>query len=431
MKKRRLKKKVKVIIAFLIIGIALVYGLFFIKNNKKSVNFIKRIFVNDKKENKEKPQAPKEVWPKVEKLSLVATGDGLLHNSVYIDAYDSDTDTFNFSHQLEMIKDIVGKYDLAYYNQETLFGGKQTDIFLTQDRYNVKGYSSYPYFNSPSEFGDAMVDIGFNLISLASNHSADCKTKTKDCVINSYKYWESKNVVFDGFNLDESRENKYNVNTINGITYGFLNYTTTLNGLDGFFRGQEYLVDTYSEEISDQEIIELRKKVDVLIVAMHWHKASPEYALVPSNYNKQLAMHLSELGVDIILGTYSHSLQPFDIINDGKTVVFYSLGNIISNQHDLVNPINRIRGIVSALVGMDIIKTTNEDKTSSIKVENIRADLTYTAKIGDIFKTNAFKVIPFDKMNETYLKDYKNIYNEFSNVLTSLNQNISITPLSD
>lgn len=429
MKKRRLKKKVKFTLALLIIGITLIYGFIFLKNNPKSINFIKEFLMKENNSIKnDKPKIPKEVWPKVEKISLVATGDALLHNSVYIDAYNKKTDTFNFAPQVEMIKDIVSKYDIAYYNQETIFGGKQPDIFPNENQWNVKGYHCYPHFNSPSEFGDAMVDIGFNMVSLASNHSADCKTKTKDCVTNAYKYWESKNVVFDGLNIEETRENKYNINTINGITYGFLNYTTTLNGLDGFVKGQEYLIDTYSEEISDQEIIELKKKVDVLIVAMHWHKNSPEYSTVPSNYNKQLAMHLSELGVDIILGTYSHCLQPFDIINEGKTVVFYSLGNFISNQGVLTYLNNK--GIVGVLAGMDIVKTTNKDKTFTIKVENLRGDLIYTYNNGNIFGSDAFKVIPFDKMNETYNKNYRAIYEEFKNILTSLNSNIDITPIN-
>ena len=83
----------------------------------------------------------------------------------------------------------------------------------------MPGYCSYPYFNSPSEFGDAMVDAGFNMISLASNHSADCTYASDTCITNSYNYWKSKNVIFDGFNEDESKENKYNIGEKNGIKY--------------------------------------------------------------------------------------------------------------------------------------------------------------------------------------------------------------------
>ena len=414
----------------LVLIIGLLFGIYIVGINYDSIKIFitdhiklseKKPIKNDNNDEKE----PEELWPKESKISLVATGDGLLHNAVYIDAYDAENKTFDFSNQLTEVKDIISSYDIAYYNQETLFGGKLENHFTASGAYQVKGYSSYPYFNSPSEFGDAMVDIGFNLISLASNHSADCLSLSKTCIDNSYNYWASKDVVFDGFNNSEDKENKYNINTINGITYGFLNYTNTLNGLDGALSGINYLVDTFDEETAKKEISELKEKVDVIIVAMHWHKASAEYSTVPTNANKELASFLSEQGVDIILGTYSHCLQPFDIIND-KTVVFYSLGNFISNQGDLVSSIG-YKGIVGALASLDIIKTEYEDGTKEIKIDNIGAELIYTYNKNH----KNYKVIPFSKMTEEYNPNYKDIYNEYSNVLTSLNNNIAIIPVNE
>ena len=56
-------------------------------------------------------------------------------------------------------------------------------------------YPSYPRFNSPYEFGDNMVDIGFNLVSTANNHTLD---KDEQGVINSLTYWKEKPVVTAG-----------------------------------------------------------------------------------------------------------------------------------------------------------------------------------------------------------------------------------------
>ena len=197
-KKRRIKKSIKICFIFIIL-IALTIVSYWIinKNGGKDFNFNK--FINENKIT----------YPIVNKISLVATGDALLHNPVYISAYDNSTESFNFAPQLELVKEEIKNYDIKYYNQETVFGGKLTDRFNC--KYNMPGYCSYPYFNSPSEFGDAMVDAGFNMISLASNHSADCTYASDTCITNSYNYWKSKNVVFDGFNEDESKENKYNI----------------------------------------------------------------------------------------------------------------------------------------------------------------------------------------------------------------------------
>lgn len=156
---------------------------------------------------------------------------------------------------------------------------------------------------------------------------------------------------------------------------------------------------------------------------MHWHKASAEYETVPTQANKEIANYLASLGVDIILGTYSHCLQPFDII--GNTVVFYSLGNFISNQGDLISSIG-YKGIVGVLASMDITKTTYEDGSVEVKVDNLGADLTYTYNKNH----RDYKVIPFSKMSEEYNKDYKNIYEDYKNILTSLNQNINVKPVN-
>ena len=84
------------------------------------------LFLNTKNESpkiEEKKEIKKEPEVKTSKLSLVMVGDALLHSSVYNDAYKNGV--YDFSSQLEFIKPIIQKYDLAFYNQETILGGKE------------------------------------------------------------------------------------------------------------------------------------------------------------------------------------------------------------------------------------------------------------------------------------------------------------------
>ena len=414
MAKRKLKSKVKFIFAFMIIiAIAIIAFFKLNKNLEFDVSNITKII------------GKKETWPKVSTVSLVATGDGLLHNPIYKAAYNKETDTYDFREMLSEVKDIISKYDIAYYNQETLFGGRQIERFGTEEN----GFSSYPYFNTPSEFGDAMVDIGFNTVSLVSNHSLDCTYNTEDCVQKTYKYWENKKIVFDGLNDPNVDGNKHNIGEVKGIKYGFLNYSNTFNGIDRFMNGLEDYFDVYDEEKVAKEVAELKEKVDVVIVAMHWHKNSGEYSFVPTASNKAIANYLDSLGVDIILGTYSHCLQPFDVLENGA-VVFYSLGNFISNQLDLnaYGNYHPYVGAIGALANMDITKTEYEDGTVDININNIGADLLYSWHDKN-YKT--YKVIPFSKMNSSYNSNYKDIYNEYSSYLTNLNKNIKIAPVNE
>lgn len=413
---RKLKKKFKLIL-ILIIGLLLVGGSLFI--------FKDSIFKNNEEDPIKKitTKKPVEVWPKVYKASMIATGDGLLHNGVYNDAkrHATGDKEFDFTHQFKLVKDIIPNYDIAYYNQETLFGGPQPG-------FPDNGYGSYPHFNSPSAFGDDMVDLGFNLVSLASNHSADCKSTNESCITNSYEYWSKKGVVFDGFNADETKENKYNISEVNGITYGFLNYTNTLNGLDSTVRGFEYLIDTWDDETVEKEINELRPKVDVLIVAMHWHLSSPEYSHVPSEKEKEIANYLASKDVDIVLGTHSHCIQPMNEIittkEDGtthKTTVFYSLGNFLSNQLDLND---KYVGSIGVLATLDITKTVEKDGTTTIEIGNYGADLIFSHHTNNYVYT----VVPFSKMTSEYLEPTlaQNLYTEYAGYFNNLYSNIKI-----
>lgn len=95
------------------------------------------------------------------------------------------------------IKEIVSNYDIGYYNQETILGGTEL------------GLNDYPTFNSPYEAGDAMIDAGFNLVSLATNHTMD---SGKKAVENSCKYWNSKeNVLTAGSYCNEEERNEIKI----------------------------------------------------------------------------------------------------------------------------------------------------------------------------------------------------------------------------
>lgn len=168
MKKRRIKRKIRkiplLILKFLLL-IGFVLGLYFIifNSSKKEVPKVKHKS-EIKKEKKEY------------KASLIMVGDALIHSGVYLDAKQDDG-SYNFKPMLELTKPIINKYDLKYYNQETILGGVEL------------GLSSYPRFNSPTEVGDAFLDSGFNLVSLATNHTMD---KGEIGVLKSLEYWDSK-----------------------------------------------------------------------------------------------------------------------------------------------------------------------------------------------------------------------------------------------
>ena len=422
-RKRRVKRKLKLDNIFLMLGLIILFvlvGIYVSKGNliqKQILKGEKATAVVEKKNRAKKEE--KDETEKVYKATMITAGDNLIHSSIYKDAYLGNNE-YDFKPMYELIKPIVSKYDIAYYNQETVLGGKEL------------GVSDYPTFNSPQEVGDAMIDAGFNLVSLATNHTMDSGEKA---VLAAREYWnKQKDVLAVGSYSSDEERNEVHVLEKNNITYTLLNYTYGTNGMP-VPSGKEYLVNVWPTDIDNINNVEkdtkyqeykkqvkkdvdaVRDKVDVLMVAMHW---GVEYTHEPTEYEKDMAKYLESIGVDIIIGAHPHVIQPVAWIND--TLVIYSLGNFISAQYQDAN-YNKMVGLMTSLE----IEKTVKGKKSKIEIKNVNNELIYT-----YYKSwRNFKVVPFS--NEAignYLPGYKQVYETYKNVVQKYDSNMSVVPLS-
>ena len=316
---------------------------------------------------------------------LLMVGDALIHSSVYNDALTEDGN-YDFKPMLKYVKPILKSYDLKYYNQETILGGSSL------------GYSSYPKFNSPVEVGDAFLNAGFNLVSLSNNHTMD---KGETGVINSVNYWKSKkNVVFSGQWTSWEERNTNPVYSVNGINYAFFSYTTWTNGLETPV-GKEYLNNVYSNEKAYLDINAVKDRADVIIVAMHWGE---EYNLDITEEQREIANYLSSLGVNIIIGTHPHVVEPVEYINNGDTLVIYSLGNFISGQIGL----DRLTGL---MMEVTIKKMVDDDDSVHISIVDPKAELVYTTAPPNI------RVYPYSELNDDILLNYQYHYDKYKKIV--------------
>ena len=375
-----MKKVNRILITFGIIVTVTcsVYILHNLNNDKQNIVDIKK---DDEvtQETKQEPVDTKKV------MSIVMVGDALIHDSIYNDAYIGDN-KYDFSLMFSDIEPIIKDYDLKYYNQETIIGGKDL------------GLSNYPMFNSPDEIGENLVNIGFNMVSLANNHSLD---KGKKGILYSTSFWKNQEGVITAGSYDSWNErNKIRIYETNGIKYVFFAYTTTTNGLS-IPDGEEYLLNVYDSEIVKKDIESVRDDVDVIIVAMHWGE---EYTHTPTNEQKEIAEYLSSLGVNLIIGSHPHVIQPIEYIGD--TLVIYSLGNFISAQAVL-----GLDKIIGLLVGIDIV--VDHDK---VTFENVNYELLYTYNDSN-YKN--YKVIPFNNLTEEILPNYNSIEYEYLEIVNS------------
>ena len=403
---KKKKKKIKWKNILIIISLVLIV---LINNN----------FNNNTKRNTPSTKQKKEEKETITSVTMITAGDNLIHSSIYKDANkNAGLNGYDFKPMYELIKPIISKYDLAYYNQETILGG--TNL----------GLSDYPTFNSPQEVGDAMIDAGFNIVSLATNHTMDSGERA---VLASREYWNSKADVLavGSYSSKEDRE-KIRIKEKNGIKYTMLNYTYGTNGIK-VPSGKEYLVNVWPTDLNindpekdlkyqeykkivKEDIDKIKDKTDLLIVAMHW---GVEYTHEPTEYEKDMAKYLASLGVNVIIGTHPHVIQPVTWID--KTLVIYSLGNFISAQYQDEN-YNKMVGLMTSF---KITKTT-KGKKSNIKIDNINNELTYTYYKG--FRN--FKIIPFNNPEiRNYLPGYKNVYETYKNIVIKMDQNMKVEPV--
>ena len=379
-KRKRLKKKAVLLLLIILIG-----GFLVISSNKTLI--FNAIF------NEKNPEPPKRTKFHT---SLIMVGDALIHSSVYADAKTNDS--YDFKPMLENIKPIIKEHELAYYNQETILGG--TEI----------GLSTYPCFNSPYEVGDAFLDAGFNIISLANNHTLD---RGAQAIINSRKYWNEKDVLISGSATSKEERDNIKIKEVDTIKYTMLAYTTTTNGIP---TKNDYYVNVYNKEQVKKDIEKVRDKVDVLLVSMHW---GTEYNQGIDSSQREIAEYLSSLGVDIIIGAHPHVIEPIDYVGD--TLVIYSLGNFISAQRG----VEKLTGL---MVSVDIDKQIKDDE-ETITISDPTAELIYTYSNYDP-RTN-FKLYPYTKLTEKLLPNYKEYYNKFMGIVTSKSERVIPVKLSE
>ena len=279
-------------------------------------------------------------------VSFVAVGDNLIHKPIYNQAAARTSEGYDFSYAYENFDDIISAPDVAILNQETIISTE----------HNV---STYPMFNSPVEVGEEMLELGFDVFNIATNHSIDCGEKG---LISAINFWKGKNAIICGAYLNKKDYSDIPMHEVNGVKIAYLGFTESTNGLSLPSDSEVILVRASEETRLQQRIIDAKAVADVVVVNAHWGN---EYTHEPTDTQRQLAGKLASWGADVIIGTHPHVIQPVEYINneDGsRTLVAYSLGNFISAQ-------NRGPRMLGGVLNFDIVRN---NATGEITFENVK-----------------------------------------------------------
>lgn len=287
--------------------------------------------------------------PEPDRAVLVAAGDNLIHDVIYRQAQARSADGgFDFAPAYRHIAPIVAGADFAFINQETLLAGDALPL------------SSYPCFCSPTQLGDHLISLGFNLFSTANNHSLD---KGLPGIQASGEYWSrQEGVAVDGCYRNEAEREAIPTLTKNGITVALVAATDHTNGIprpDGE-AGVPYIDQEEGDwEALTQRIRRAGELADFVIVSLHWGvEGSDQY----TGAQREMAQTLADLGADLIIGNHPHVLQGGEFLETdrGRCYVAYALGNFISAQRGANN-------MAGGFLRMELVKEPGE----RVRMENL------------------------------------------------------------
>ena len=285
-------------------------------------------------------------------FSLSAIGDVMCHNTQYMDAYISSTDSYDFSYVFDDIQNYIESADISIGSLETTFAGKD------------RGYSNYPTFNSPEQLAYDLSEMGLDVLSTAGNHALD---KGFSGLCNTLDVLDDANISHSGTYRTQEDRDSVLIKDVKGVKVAILSYTYGTNGIPVPY-DKDFCVNLIDRDLIKQDIENAKSQnADVIISCMHW---GIEYQTTQNQDQEDLANFLFQNGVDIILGNHPHVLQPMEkrsvTLEDGTVkdcFVIYALGNFICDQNS-ENTRNSI------ILNLDITKNVN-GKISIDKVDYV------------------------------------------------------------
>ena len=252
-----------------------------------------------------------------------AVGDLMMHAKQLKIAKQADG-SYDFHPQYALVADALSNADYTIANLETTVG-----------KYGNMAYSGYPLFNAPESLLEAVRDAGVDFLTLANNHMLD---RYFEGMVATAQWVDDYGFDHAGANRTPEEKETPVIVDVNGIRVGFICATQMVNDMERFCTrdAAEYGVDYLRKDAIDAGVRRLKDAgAEVIIALPHW---GDEYFRQPSQRTIDIARYMIAAGVDVVLGSHPHMVQPVRYetarTDDGQTrtgLVAYSLGNFISN----------------------------------------------------------------------------------------------------
>lgn len=239
---------------------------------------------------------------KTKTVRLTCVGDIMIH-SRYNELADEKGTQFLF----ERVAGTLTETDLLFGNVETVLSRLGEPV---GGKLCLRGDDRYV---------DTLGSLGFDVVSLANNHAFDFGA---GACTDMARRLEAQGiaVVGVGDNLAASREMR--VVEAHGFRVGFLAYSSPDTDGSDYAEDGRPGVAPMQESLVLEDVAACSRKVDHLIVSLHW---GVEYSEYPTPAQVSLGRKVIDAGARMIIGHHPHILQGYEQYNGGY--IFYSLGN--------------------------------------------------------------------------------------------------------
>lgn len=314
-------------------------------------------------------------------LRLIATGDMLPHDTVNQAAKTANG--YSYTPMFSRVHPYLTSGDMAFCNQES----------PSAPSLPVTGY---PTFNAPEQFAKDLSNEGCNLINLANNHTAD---KGQQGIDETVDVWAGlPTLAVAGAYKNETDQQKIAYLEKGGIRFAFLSYTNCSNNNDA----TTYGVNRLRRDFAGRQIAEAKQQSDMIIAGTHWCR---ENISNQDHEQDDWAQFFANEGVDIVIGTGPHVLQPVKRLpqpDGGETVIWFSLGNFLNTQES-------INGLITGIAYMDISIADKQVETLSFMPVYMHYEWTEAEKAaGNLLARRNLGLYPLDQAAEPLSRSLHN-----------------------
>jgi poly-gamma-glutamate capsule biosynthesis protein CapA/YwtB (metallophosphatase superfamily) len=187
-------------------------------------------------------------------------------------------------------------------------------------------------------------EAGFDIVSLANNHTLDQGTEGLQDTIAHLK---EAGIASVGGGNDDTEAFAPVVIEVNGIKVAYLSVSRVVP--EGSWKADKNhpgVAEAYDSRRAVAAIAKAKQEADLVVIMVHW---GVERAEQPVEHQTTLARQFIDAGADLVIGSHPHVLQGFEQYK-GKWIA-YSLGNFIFNV--TATPRTKDTGVLDAVCTKD------------------------------------------------------------------------------